>query len=412
MQRTLIVIPNPLPGTGGAETHYMEIVDSFVKMGIAIVLVCAKSSNDMMTKKFDVEMSKKNVRVARIPVIPPNLYTSRGNITISLQLLAFWIASFLAGLYVIKKYNVRHCLLRHSILLFPVVILLNFLKVNIVADGHLLSETNFQLYFSNRIFAQQKSRSLTFEHMIFVLFKNAEIITFSCYATFRAYSPIIALNVEHFLKTNLIRSAPQVVMIPPSVDPKRIRQMSDSHRKVRGVAYFGVLESWWDVDTLVKSFSLVFHHFPNIKLYIYGDGPLAESIEKIASESSASQAIFLYGAVPREQILRDFSNFDIVVVPMLSTAPPGIPIKLIEALMGGKATIVSNIKLFHNILSADDVLFVKTDNVDELAKGIIKIVIDDRLRNRLSINGRKKAMELFNSEKNYQKLLSLILKHS
>ena len=412
MQRTLIVIPNPLPGTGGAETHYMEIIDSFAKRGIAIVLVCAKSSNDLLTRKFDVEMSKMNVRVARIPVIPPNLYTSRRNITISLQLLVFWIASFLAGLYVIKKYNVRHCLLRHSILLFPVVILLNFLKVNIVADGHLLSGTDFQLYFSNRIFAHQKSRSLTFEHVIFILFKKVEIITFSCYAIFRAYSPMIASNVEYFLKSNRIRSAPQVVMIPPSVDPKRIRQMSDSHRKVRGVAYFGILETWWGVDTLVRSFSLVFHCFPNIRLYIYGDGPLAESIKKIASESSASEAIFLYGAVPRERILCDFSNFDIVVVPMLPTAPPGIPIKLIEALMGGKATIVSNIKLFHKILGTDDVLFVKTDDVDELAKGIIKLLKDDGLRNRLSINGRKKAMELFNSEKNYQKLLSLILKNS
>jgi glycosyltransferase involved in cell wall biosynthesis len=54
---------------------------------------------------------------------------------------------------------------------------------------------------------------------------------------------------------------------------------------------------------------------------------------------------------------------------------------------------------------------VKPDDVDELAKGIIKLVRDDKLRNQLSINGREKAMRLFNSENNYQKLLSLILRH-
>ncbi len=408
MPRTLLVIPNPIPGTGGAETHYMEIMRSLVRSNTAVLLLCAQSPHEAAARAFDRDMLDQDVKVVRIPLSPPNLYTSRNALSISLRILAFWIFSLYAGFGVLRGYRPTYCLLRHSILLLPFAVLIHLAGVKVIADGHLLSETDFRLYYSDRAVAQHLTRHPIVEQLVQSLVRQMETAMFSFYDIFRAYSPIIAADVRDFLGANLGHSGPEIVMIPPSIDPENIPQTTDPQRDVRGIAYFGVLERWWGVDTLVRSFSAVSRDFPDVRLYIYGDGPTARSLSRLVSESPASSSITLSGAIPREQMLRKFDNFDIAVVPLLSRAPPGIPIKLVEALMGGKATIVTDVDLFRDILSGDEVLFVRPNDVDQLAESITKLIVDDDLRRKLSVNGREKALKIFDARENYPKMWGLL----
>jgi glycosyltransferase involved in cell wall biosynthesis len=133
-------------------------------------------------------------------------------------------------------------------------------------------------------------------------------------------------------------------VIPPGLRLSDIPYSTDQDEL--GIAYFGVLEEWWDIESLVNCFRDISREFPRASLHIFGTGSKEPQLRELVEmlERPVRRRIHLYGPVPRKELLRHFHEFGIAVVPLLYSPSSGsVPMKLIEAAAAGKTIIGTNV---------------------------------------------------------------------
>jgi glycosyltransferase involved in cell wall biosynthesis len=400
----------PLPGVGGLETHYSEIIEHFSSLGAPIILLCPKLVKDNdSSNSFEIKMKKKNVKILRIPISPPNLYYEKAGsinyIFLIVKMLMFWAISTFYAILAVKKYRPRSCLMRHTLLFYPLPWILKLYKVRIIGDGDVVSSSGVYFFFKARALAKRSpAKNGHFHNTIFIqviqcIVEKLEQDMFSHYDSFRAISPSLACDPQ--LKRLI--SNEKIVMIPPAVDVSRIPCASNC---VSDVAYFGVLEEFEGLETLLRSFAKVLKHHPYLKLHIFGDGPLRQKLQEMVKELDIASSVIFYGTLPRNRLFSYFSKFNIAVFPRIG-GYGHIPIKIIEALAAGKATIATNVKGIGDVFCSREIMFVKPFDEVELTDAILKLLKDERLRKELSTYGQLKARQ-FDASKTYKKLFELV----
>jgi glycosyltransferase involved in cell wall biosynthesis len=223
---------------------------------------------------------------------------------------------------------------------------------------------------------------------------------FSKYDYFRAISPFLASDPQ--LKKLI--SNEKIVMIPPAVDMSRIPY---SRNCANDVAYFGILEKFEGLETLIQSFARVLIQHPFVKLHIFGDGPLRQTLQEVAGELGIASSVIFYGNLPRDELFHHFNKFSIAVFPRFS-GYGHIPIKIIEALAAGKAVIATMVNGIEDIFSSNEVLLVNPGDEEQLSQAIITGLREGGLRKKLSYHGLIRAKD-FDSSKVYKELFNLLI---
>ncbi len=335
-KRLLLYFANPLTGKGGLESETIDMARTMSQLQTRLTLICVQSLDPSADENVDRLMRAAEVRIERIPLsihfyLDTLLEMSKVP-SYFRGLPAFWMRSMAAATRAVVSQGIRHAIIWHSFTAFPVAFLLKLIGVRTFGYGHPLASVGVK-----RLFASWSTTKLSLLGRLAASLTIAvlEGLVLSSYSWFRVSSPsqIGDMQLRRFCGSKM-------GVIPPGL------QLSDipfvgGHDEM-GIAYFGALEDWWDIESLVASFAEVLPDFPDASLHIYGSGSkkalLSELVERLPTPAKCR--ITVYGPVPRGQLLKDFHKFGIVVVPLLYSPSNGsVPMKLIEAAAAGKAII-------------------------------------------------------------------------
>jgi len=161
------------------------------------------------------------------------------------------------------------------------------------------------------------------------------------------------------------------------------------------IASFGLLRNLKGHDILIKAISTLIDEKYNIKLTIYGSGEEKENLECLISELNLDSQVQLFGFV--NDTKKYMKKSDIIVHPSRFEALPYVPI---EAMNLCKPVIVSNVGgLTEIVIDEENGLVFENECIECLVQKIKKIILLDELREKISNNGKKTVLTLFD-EKN------------
>ncbi len=144
----------------------------------------------------------------------------------------------------------------------------------------------------------------------------------------------------------------------------------------------------------LEAFRKVIDEVPNVLLLIVGEGYLRKAIEKKISELNLQKNVILTGF--REDIPQILSITDISLHTSLWE---GTPLSIVEAMSLGKAIIATRVGGIPEIIKDGTTgILVQPQNVDELAKWIIRLSSDRTLLSVLGREAKEYARQKFDSK--------------
>lgn len=172
-------------------------------------------------------------------------------------------------------------------------------------------------------------------------------------------------------------------IIPNPIEVKAKREAPEKGRIVTA----GRLGAQKRHTMLINSATMLKEEFPEIKVDIFGDGELKNSLQELINTNGMTERINLKGNV--SDLHNQISSADIFV---MTSDFEGLSNALLEAMMLGLPCISTAYPGADEVIN-DGVngLLVPMGNEEELAKAIKQILTDDELREKLSIEALKTA---------------------
>lgn len=194
--------------------------------------------------------------------------------------------------------------------------------------------------------------------------------------------------------------------IEDGINPNKIQAIHNSiemndynvETKDDGYAlYFGRLSKEKGILNLINAFAKC----NKGNLYIAGEGPEKENIEKIIKENKIEDRVKLLGFLNKEQMTDVTRKCKFVVVP--SIWYENCPYSVLETLAIGKPIIGSNMGGIPELVIDNENGFIY-NTVDELAQKMNLLFEDEELVNKFSKKSKELAKQNYNREVYYNKL--------
>lgn len=200
----------------------------------------------------------------------------------------------------------------------------------------------------------------------------------------------------------------KIHIIPNGINPRFIN--TNPIAKPQGVPYLigsiGSLNEVKNHKVAIKAFAQVIREGPslNIHLQIVGEGPLRKPLEKLIKREGLSERVHLLGRV--DDVLDRLQHFLIFVSLSLSES---FGLAVGEAMAVGLPVIVSDISALKNLVGNAGVV-VPVRDTDKIAREIIKLVGDKKLRETLGRRAKKRIADNFSEKVMMDKTVALYRK--
>src|SRR3989338_591661 len=159
---------------------------------------------------------------------------------------------------------------------------------------------------------------------------------------------------------------------------------------------------------LINSMTDIVNNFPSTKLLIIGEGGLKNDMINLTDRLNLLNNIFFLGGIANDKLPEFYGAADIFIGPSLSE---GEGITFIEAKICGCPVIGSRVGgIKETITHMETGLLVEPSNSDQIARAVIDLLENNKLRKKLSVNGRRKAIEKFSWDNISNRFQSLYLK--
>ena len=173
------------------------------------------------------------------------------------------------------------------------------------------------------------------------------------------------------------------------MDITRTRKELNFDQDANYVSFVGGSYLWQGVEFLIQSAPLILKEIPNTKFLIAGDGPMKKDFVNLVEERGVSDNFIFTGAVPYEEVPKYINASDVCVVPKRPLKSGYSPLKLYEYMACGKPVVASRLEGFEILEEQNAGILVEPENPEELAKAIIKLMEDEKLREEMGKNGRE-----------------------
>ena len=192
----------------------------------------------------------------------------------------------------------------------------------------------------------------------------------------------------------------KIVVIPNGANTDLFKPMHQEkakkelklEEKKNYICFVGNLAPWQGVEFLIQSAPLILKESPHTKFLIIGDGPMKEELIDLTEQMAVSDKFIFTGVVPYEDVPKYINASDVCVASFIRKRNLKIglsPLKIYEYAACGKPIAASRIPNLEFIEKQKAGILVEPENPKELAKAIIKLLKDERLRRELGENGRK-----------------------
>lgn len=279
----------------------------------------------------------------------------------------------------------------------PIICLYAWLLVKKIKGYKLVSESNefpYSMILGNKV--------KIFFYKVFILWWKYRILDGLFSMTNRLinfYTPYVSKNCSVF-------------KLPMTVDFSRFTDLESKKRNSDQYIFYAgsLLEKKDGVESLVKAFYRVNIQFPDLKLFIAGNGDKT-NLEKLIKDLNLSTTVSLLGLLSKDKIPYLLSAAQILVLPRPNSlqAEGGFPTKLGEYLASGTPVIASRVGEIDAYLNDDEISFISPDNIEnDLVENIIETINNKKEALEKAKRGQKKALNMFSIESNSHIIKSMV----
>jgi len=185
----------------------------------------------------------------------------------------------------------------------------------------------------------------------------------------------------------------KINVIPEGIEYERLQQFQShsplndppdiflavSFRKLKGI------------DILIKAIPAVIRSVPNLKVHIAGSGEEEVRLKSLVKELGVENHVKFLGFISDEgEKYQWYNACKIVVVPSRWDNEPYAPL---DGAAMGKPAIVSDAAHSSVVIDRKTGFVFKSENVEELASKILKLLTDDKLREQMGKAIKERAKE-------------------
>lgn len=195
------------------------------------------------------------------------------------------------------------------------------------------------------------------------------------------YHISISREITELLTKNKWTDPEKIIFLPNGITKNNL-QSNRSKLGLKKVPVIGTVANFRpqkDYETLLNAFSILDKSGVKSELWIIGDGPNRNSVEKLANELGISSSIRFLGIVQNPAEV--YNNFDIFV---LSTHFEGHPLVLLEAMSHGLPIIATAVSSIMEVIThQENGLLVKHQDAKDLASAFQILLDDESLNSKL-----------------------------
>jgi len=171
----------------------------------------------------------------------------------------------------------------------------------------------------------------------------------------------------------------------------------------------GRLAAVKDYTTLIQAFALVrAESKKRVRLLMVGDGPERRRLERMSNEIGVGERVIFLGM--RDDVARLMAAMDIFA---LSSIDEGLPLAVLEAMSVGLPIVATDVGGIPEAVEHGlNGFLIPPRSPQQMAIALLKLIHDPELREKLSIQARKRAVERFSIKamiKAYQALYEEVI---
>ncbi|MEA2054534.1 MAG: glycosyltransferase family 4 protein [Candidatus Thermoplasmatota archaeon] len=340
---------------GGVAYHVSELVNSFSKKGMDVIVI---------TNKVEKPFYNVCAEVLEVNGITDPLFGTNISLAVTKKLKGFLNSDFdimhvhhafsrlpLAGLSLASKQNIPSVLTTHTVSFFP----------------------DYEFFWNFISYGYPRYR--------LTISKADKII---------AVSEAAKKFMSYFTQKD-------IVVIPNGVSIKKFNLMDkDIARKKTGlngdpiILYVGRLVPKKGVDVLILSMREVIKNYPHALLVISGTGKMLPLLKTLVRIAGLDKNVLFLGFVEDPLLPYFYNSADVFVLPSITAESFGIV--LLEAMASGVPVISTKVGGIAEVLEDGKYgILVEPNSPGKLAKGIIELLDDKNLRRNMAKKGRKKV---------------------
>jgi len=304
-------------------------------------------------------------------------YSKEGNIHLHLvpritqKSKVFFFTSFWM-FYIIKKYKITHLLSQCPIVGgFTATLASKFYKIPLMVEIH------GDIYFK---YMQEKS----FVHKLF-----SKITKF----TFKNATKIRSLSSAMNEMLKIYGFTQNIVIVPNRVNLELFNSNKNSydlHKPIRIISTGRFVEQK-GYDVAIKAIKQLSAKY-TIELYLIGGGAL---YDKYVTLSKGYENIKLIKWIEQSELKVLLEQSDIYIQPSKPYFGEAMPRTILEAMAMKLPIIATNIAAIPGILNETNAVVINPSRVNELVDAIVKLVNDNKLREKIALQGYNDVVEKY-----------------
>lgn len=170
--------------------------------------------------------------------------------------------------------------------------------------------------------------------------------------------------------------------------------------------HIGRFEQQKNHRLLVEVFRYTIKEYPQMQLWLMGDGSLKPDIEEFVKRNGLDKKVLFLGI--RNDVPEVLSKSDIFI---LSSNWEGVPMSILEAMAAGKPVIATKVGGIPELVKDGETgILVSPGDKETLAQAILRLAKDPELRQRMGKEGQRRAIERFDIAQTSREYEALYLK--
>ena len=183
----------------------------------------------------------------------------------------------------------------------------------------------------------------------------------------------------------------KIYVLQDCINYKRIQEFARHKSEKPDVLFISHLTKLKGVDVLLKAIPIVIQSVPNLSVYIAGDGPQRDNLEKLAAELKIENHVKFLGFISKEE--DKYSYYKACKVIVAPSRWDCQPFAVTEGAACGKPTIASDHSNPALLLDGKIGLTFRSEDHNDLANAIIKLLKDDKLQAEMGTAGKERIKE-------------------